>query len=113
VPVDTVAYSGFVNGDNASDLAALPVVASSQSGIANAGTYTGNYTVSGANGNYTFDYINGNLTVLPRSLTVVTNSQTIYAGTPDLVFTGSNNLIAQDVPLVNWSYAPMGYNDLP
>jgi hypothetical protein len=110
VPGDTLAYSGFIRGENSSNLNSPPVIASAQSGIANAGIYAGNYTVSGASGNYVISYVSGNLTVLPRSLTVVTDSQTIYAGRPNPVFTGSNNLLAQDAPLINWSYAPVGYS---
>ena len=111
VPSDTLAYTGFVNGDSASDLATAPVVVTTISGIADVGTYTGNYTVSGASGgNYTITYANGNLTVLRRSLTVTTDDKTMVADAPTPIFTGSNNLIVQDVPLINWTYAPVGYS---
>ena len=113
VPSDTLTYSGFISGEDVSNLISVPVVTSTLSGIANVGSYAGNYTVSGASGNYSFIYVSGNLTVLPRNLTVITDSQTIFAGVPNLVLTGSNDLIAQDVPLIGWSYVPVGYSGAP
>ena len=81
VPAGTVSYSGFVNGDTAASLTTVPTLASAQSGHPNAGTYTGNYTASGAvNGNYTISYVAGNLVVNPTALTITASSQTIIYG---------------------------------
>jgi hypothetical protein len=63
-----------------------------------------NYTISGASGNYTIDYISGTLTVL-RRLTVMTANESVYAGAPLSVFTGSNNMLPQDSALFSWTYA--------
>jgi hypothetical protein len=48
--------------------------------------------------------------ITPAPLTVTTTSETITLGGPPPVFTGSNNLFAQDVPFISWSYAPVGYS---
>ncbi len=45
-----------------------------------------------------------------RNLAVTTYDQSINLGQPLPTFTGSNNLLAQDVPLVGWNYAPIGYS---
>ena len=58
VPATTVTYDGFVNGDTASSLTTQPSVVSAQSGIVAVGTYSGNYTASGAiDPNYAISYI--------------------------------------------------------
>lgn len=68
VPVTTITYSGFVNGEDSSVLDAAPVVTSTLSGVLNAGTYSGNYMVGGASdNNYSLVYINGNLIVNPST----------------------------------------------
>ncbi|MGH7992519.1 MAG: MBG domain-containing protein, partial [Limisphaerales bacterium] len=82
VPATTVIYAGFVNGDTASSLTTLPTISSAQSGVLAAGTYTGNYTASGATDpNYSIFYVPGNLVVGQVSLTITAQPQTITYGT--------------------------------
>ena len=82
VPTTTASYAGFVNGETSANLTTQPTLASSKSGVQNAGTYTGNYTASGAiDTNYTISYVAGDLTVNPAALTITANGQTITYGT--------------------------------
>ncbi len=107
----TISYSGFVGSQNASVLAVLPTVSSTHTGLLDAGTYTGNYVVTGGSAtNYNIIDVNGNLTVARRALTVTTDDQAIYPGDPSPTFTGSNNLLAGDAALITWVYAPVGYS---
>ena len=70
IAADTVSYAGFITGEDATYLTTAPTVASAQSGIADAGNYSGNFTASGAtSGNYTISYVAGNLLVDKRILT--------------------------------------------
>jgi uncharacterized protein YjdB len=63
-PTLTVTYSGFVNNDDSSKLATLPLVTTSATANSMAGTYT--ISVEGAmSPNYTIRQQNGILTVLP------------------------------------------------
>jgi hypothetical protein len=69
LPVFTVSYSGFLNGDDASKLTS-PVTAST---TATAGSPAGNYTITAAGGaaaNYAFNYVNGTLSVGKALLTI-------------------------------------------
>jgi hypothetical protein len=82
VPSTTVSYSGFVNGDTASNLTTQPTIASAQSGVVAAGTYPDNYTASGAvDPNYLISYVAGSLTVGQASLTITAEPQSITYGT--------------------------------
>jgi lipopolysaccharide export system protein LptA len=111
VPTGSITYNGLVNGDSPASLTTQPTLTTTQSGVPNAGTYADAYTVSGAaSGNYTLSYIDGTLTVQKLNLTVTTYDQSINLGQPLPTFTGSNNLLAQDVPLVGWNYAPISYS---
>jgi autotransporter-associated beta strand protein len=81
VPSTTVSYSGFVNGETNTALSTQPTIASAQSGVVAVGTYTGNYTASGAvDANYSISYAPGTLTVAPAALTITANPQTILYG---------------------------------
>ena len=81
VPATTVTYDGFVNGDTASSLTTQPTVSSAQSGMVAAGTYSDNYTASGAvDLNYSISYVPGDLTVTQGSLTITAQPQTITYG---------------------------------
>ncbi|WP_423736240.1 MBG domain-containing protein [Chitinophaga caseinilytica] len=67
-PPLTVRYTGFVNGDNASDLQTAPIVSTT----ADRNSTPGNYPITAtgaASGNYTLTYVPGTLTVTPRSRT--------------------------------------------
>jgi len=78
VPATTVTYAGLVNGDTADSLTTQPTISSAQSGVVAAGTYTDNYTASGATDpNYSISYVAGSLTVHQASLTITAQPQTI------------------------------------
>ncbi|MFM9889677.1 MAG: YDG domain-containing protein [Rickettsiales bacterium] len=82
VPVSTITYNGFVAGEDETFLSTQPTVSSMQSGIINAGSYTGNYTAGGGvSANYSFNYIPGDLTVSRKSLNVTAGNRTVTYGT--------------------------------
>lgn len=81
VPATTVSYTGFVGGDSSSSLTTPPTVSSAQSGVVAAGTYSGNYTVSGATDpNYVITYVPGDLIVGTANLLISASSQSIIYG---------------------------------
>jgi len=86
VPTTTVAYAGFVNGETNTVLTTQPTVNSAQSGVVAAGTYSGNYTVSGAAAaNYAISYVSGTLTVnsaTPVGGTILITSYNFTNGVP-------------------------------
>jgi hypothetical protein len=87
LPPLTVTYSGFVNGDNVSNLTTPPTATTTATATSPAGTYPitpGN----GASPNYTFTYVNGALTVSKGLLTITANPATSVYGAP-LVPNGS------------------------
>jgi hypothetical protein len=64
LPVLTVGYSGFVNGDTAASLTTAPTVTTTGTASSAVGTYP--ITASGAvDANYTISYVPGTLTVNP------------------------------------------------
>ena len=66
IPVLTASYSGFVNGDSAASLTALPAITTSATSASPAGSYA--IVASGAaSPNYTISYVSGTLTVNPAS----------------------------------------------
>ncbi|MBB5637749.1 gliding motility-associated-like protein [Pedobacter cryoconitis] len=88
-PPFTLAYSGFVNGDDMNALSAQPAATST----ATTTTAPGNYpiTVNGAaSANYSFNYVNGNLTIIAVSGTNVSNLTT-SSGTLSPAFTPANH----------------------
>ncbi len=65
----TLSYSGFVNGDKASDLATAPEASTAATKASGAGTYA--ITADGgSDNNYDFSYTNGTLTVGKAALSV-------------------------------------------
>ncbi len=71
----------FVNGDGAGVLDTAPTITSVHTGIVNAGTYTGNYSVGGgADNNYSFAYTGGNLVVNKKTLLVQAGNQSVAYG---------------------------------
>ena len=61
-PALTVTLTGFINGENASDLTALPLASTTADNSSPAGVY--DITVSGGSAtNYTFNYVKGRFTV--------------------------------------------------
>jgi len=79
VPTLTVSYSGFVNGDNATDLdtpVSLSTTAMTNSPV---GTYP--IVASGASdANYTISFVNATLTITPRNLTITAQNKTKVYG---------------------------------
>lgn len=72
-PTFTINYTGFVNGETASDLDVLPVASTTATTGSNVGTYP--ITVSGgADANYNFTYVNGTLTITKATPTVTWNN---------------------------------------
>jgi gliding motility-associated-like protein len=62
-PVFTVSYTGFVNGDGATQLTTQPVITTTATPISLPGIYP--VTASGAaSGNYTISYVPGSLTII-------------------------------------------------
>ncbi len=81
MPTLTASYSGFVNGDSTSNLTTAPTVVSATPATANAGTYNGTLTASGAvDNNYSFIYNAGNLTIGQAPLTITANSPSMTYG---------------------------------
>ncbi len=88
IPVLTVSYSGFVNGDTASSLTTQPTAATT----ATPATPVGSYPITasgGASGNYNFSYVNGSLTVTPALLTVIADNKSKTYGVANPVLTVS------------------------
>ena len=76
-PVFNVIYSGFVNGDNADKLLAIPLVTTTANSNSDVGIY--DLVPSGASSNnYIFNYNNGKLTITPAitNFKVAANSVT-------------------------------------
>lgn len=81
VPTSSLAYTGFIAGEDETFLITAPTISSSLSGVQNVGTYTGNYTAAGGvSPNYTFNYVPGNLVVGKKDLLVTANHQNITYG---------------------------------
>jgi hypothetical protein len=86
VPVLTVSYSGFINGDNASSLTTPPTITTTATSSSPAGSYP--ITVSGAvDPKYIFVYAPGSLTVHPAAVHVTARAQTKEYGAPDPALT--------------------------
>src|ERR1019366_791009 len=83
MPTLTASYSGFVNGDSNASLTTAPTLSSATPATANAGTYNGTITASGAvDNNYTISYAAANLTIGKAALTITANNQSMtYGGT--------------------------------
>lgn len=86
MPALTVSYSGFVNGDDASDLTTKPTITTTATSSSPAGSYP--ITASGAaDPNYTFSYIQGTLTIGAAVLSVAANPQAKAYGAADPALT--------------------------
>lgn len=70
-PALTITYTGFITGENASNLLTPAIIATTAVQASPAGTYP--ITVSGAtSNNYTITFVNGTLTVQPRQTQTIT-----------------------------------------
>src|ERR1019366_2480009 len=98
MPTLTDSYSGFVNGDSSSSLTTAPTVSSATAAPANAGSYTGTITATGAvDSNYTISYAAGNLTIGKAPLTITANNQTMtYGGSMPTLTAGYTGFVNSD-----------------
>ena len=87
-PVIQAAYSGFVNGDDATALTTAPTCTTAVTSVSPVGTYTS--SCSGAvDANYTFSYVDGSVQVGPASITVTASSGSMtYGGAVPTVTAG-------------------------
>ncbi len=79
LPVLSLHYVGFVNGDTAARLATAPLASTT----ATAGSGVGSYAINvsgGASSNYAIQYVFGTLTVTPAPLTIAADDQTMVNG---------------------------------
>ena len=82
VPITSIYYSGFYGSDNATSVGLPTSISSTQSGLVNAGTYFGHYSLlEGVVGNYSYDAITSNLIVNKAILTAAAVNQAITYGT--------------------------------
>ncbi|HXI79844.1 MAG TPA: MBG domain-containing protein, partial [Verrucomicrobiae bacterium] len=87
-PTFTAGYSGFVNGDDASDLLTPAVLATTAISSSPVGTYP--IAVSGAtSGNYDIAFVSGTLTIGKAVLIVTADDQARSYGASDPTFTAS------------------------
>ncbi|MCC9065454.1 MBG domain-containing protein [Flavobacterium piscisymbiosum] len=87
-PTLTASYSGFVNGDTATNLTTAPTISTTALDASPVGTYT--ITASGAvSDNYDFTYVNGNLTITKATLTITADDKTKVYGTANPTLTAS------------------------
>ncbi|HEV2478120.1 MAG TPA: MBG domain-containing protein [Puia sp.] len=101
LPALTASYSGFRNGDNASNLTTQPTLSTAATAASPVGTYP--ITVSGAvDANYTISYVGGLLTVGPATLTVTADNKIMPLGgpLPALTVTYSGFVNGEDVSVV-------------
>jgi filamentous hemagglutinin family protein len=105
VPYGSLAYDGFVTGESVSSLTVVPFIASAQNGLVDAGTYGGNYTVSGGvSGNYSFHYAAGDLTVQPQPAAIPHSSRMM---TPQILTLITNQTSAPVDPGIQTSSADL------
>jgi len=105
-PVLTATYSGFVNGDNATNLITLPTLSTTATTNSIAGNYP--ITVSGAvSVNYTFVYNNGTLTIIPGPVITSISPATAIVGTTVTItgtnFTGATSVSFGGVPAASFT----------
>ena len=98
MPTLTAGYIGLVNGDTASSLTTAPTLVSGTLASANAGTYTGTLTASGAvDSNYTISYGTGTLTIGKANLTITPDNQSMtYGGAVPTLTAGYIGLVNGD-----------------
>lgn len=87
-PSLSISYSGFVNGENASNLISLPTVSTSATLNSVVGTYS-IVPVGAISNNYNFTYVNGVLTVTKASLTIIADSKSKTFNTANPSLTAS------------------------
>jgi hypothetical protein len=96
LPTLTDSFSGFVNGDNASNLSALPALSTvpATSGV---GSY--NINANGAvDSNYNFIYVSGTLTITPAPLLITGGDQSVSYGSTSTLTADCIGLVNGDTP---------------
>ena len=83
-PPLTISYTGFVNGENASNIT-VPVATTAAVATSDAGTYP--ITLTGTTSNYAFTFVSGTLTVNKATLTVTAENKTRIYGVANPAFT--------------------------
>ena len=86
-PTFTIDYTGFVNGDNASDLDTPPSATTVATTASDAGTYTITVNDDGSDNNYDFTTANGTLTIDKATLTATADDQNRDYGASNPTFT--------------------------
>jgi len=99
-PAFTFAYTGFVNGDNASVITTLPQTPATTATTASS---PGSYPITTAGGavaeNYDIVYVQGKLTISKAVLNVVLDNKTKVYGEPNPIFTYTlNGFVNGDTP---------------
>ena len=88
LPALTATYSGFVNGDTATNLDTPVTLSTSATAGSDVGTYP--IVASGASGhNYTVTFVNGTLTITPAGLTIKAQSKSKVYGAALPAFTAT------------------------
>ncbi|MEQ9300310.1 MAG: BspA family leucine-rich repeat surface protein [Cyclobacteriaceae bacterium] len=108
VPSLTVAYDGFVNGDNEDDLSTLPVASTTGSNTSAVGEYL-IAVAEAVSVNYEITYASGKLTITSAMLTITADDQSMVYGSevPQLTYTidgfigGDDASILTTAPTVN------------
>ena len=104
-PELTFTYSGFVTGDNESDLTTVPVASTE----ATAASVAGNYKITvggGVDENYAFTYNDATLTIEKARLTVTaTADDKVYDGTTTASITLSDDRVSGDMLTINTTSA--------
>ena len=81
LPILTVSYSGFINGDTPASLTTLPTVTTTATASSHVSGSPYSITASGAvDSDYSISYVAGSLTVTAAPLTITANNQTKVYG---------------------------------
>ena len=98
LPILTVSYSGFVNGENAASLTTQATATTSATATSGAGSYPITPT-GGSSSNYSFSYVNGTLTVGKAVLTITAVNQSMtYGGTVPALTASYSGFVNGDGP---------------
>ena len=99
-PVIQAAYSGFVNGDDATALTTAPNCTTAVTSVSPVGSYDSSCT-GAVDPNYTFSYVDGTVQVGPASITVTASSGSmVYAGAVPAVTANVSGLQNEESPSV-------------
>jgi gliding motility-associated-like protein len=85
-PTLTFTYTGFVHGDDATDIEVEPSASTGATAISAVGTYSIN-VLGGTDDNYSFNYVSGQLSITQAPLQVAVNSASRMYAQPNPTFT--------------------------